>query len=63
MIQDPKHQERGNQRLLVVAAKPEQYRCIEYTYACRGMARETEQGRGDEDADERKHPDIQAGWN
>ena len=63
MIQDPEHQQRGNQRLRVVAAKPEQYGCIEYAYARRGMAREAEQGRGDEDGGKRKDPDIQTGRN
>jgi hypothetical protein len=63
VIQDPEHQQRGNQRLRVVAAKPEQYRCIEYTYARRGVACEAKQSRGDEHGGERKYPDIQAGWN
>ena len=63
MIQQTEHEERGDQRLLVVAAKSDQKRCIEYADSCRRVAGEAQQGRGDEDGGDRKDTDGRSGRN
>ena len=58
MIQEAEHQQRRDQRLLVVATEPDQDRRIEHAEPGRRVAGKTQQRRYDENRRKRKYPDI-----
>jgi hypothetical protein len=61
VIEEAEHQQRGEHLLPVHAAEPDQDRRIEHTQPRGGVAREAEQGGGDENRHQSKQSDVKTG--